>query len=1040
VTKHKALLAAIQRFAEAGSIENRAHALRQHPELLAPETDVLLNEIETDLQAQGMGQAVETIGRIREFLDRCRLHGIDQAFEQDRKMLELVSLRQLVGVGTMAYERYVQSGDRADLDLALRSLRRAHDQWPGGSPHRASIANNLSGIYRASYERSGNEDDLEDAIAFGIEAVASSPTSQEKFERHVNLASALLVSFIRRARNDHLRDAIELLVPAEAALTRLGEAWRQTAHNLAGALRQRAKLSGDLDDINRAIELHGDAARAAPDGTAEAVLYYGGLANAYFKPCSPERARLLNNLGIALSTKYEIELDQSVLDEAIRQFRSSLDILPPPAPEAYGTLVNLGGYLSARYRHTMKDDDFEEAMRCFTQAQGHLDGKPDLAGAYDNQAGAHLTRFNVLAQEGDLDAAVTLWKRSLALPDSPGLEMDRKRSLAAALSQRYSRHGCREDLDHARALFEETIGKPSANPDTELRSALTWGHWAFDRAMSETPNVEAWHEAAKAFDIARAATDRLLRLQITRKHQADWLAQAQHIPVRHAFALVKSGQPERAVEALEAGRSVFLAEALERNRADLEQLAVIGHGSLHRYRAAVTAMRLAEREVQAPAEITGIFTNNAARLRIAGELQASIASIREVPGFEDFLRVLTFAELRVKAATAPLVYLLVTEAGGLALIVSEYGVCHVPLSCTSQILHDWLVTDRRGEGPSGYLLEAFTNQRGLRGTLEAMLPEIGKQLIKPVAAALNELLKPPPDQKPLVRLIPTGPLTMLPLHAANYVAADGTSGSLLDDFSVSYLPSARVLRRPAGAQPNSDLGRMVVGDPAPLPDQFKPLRYARFEAAVVSALAPNSFPPLIGNDATADAVHGQWGRAESAHLACHGIFDMRSPLQSALMLAGGKFTLGETMTELSAGRGPREVVLSACQTALTEFMRLPEEVIGFPVGLIQAGAETVIGTLWSVNDWSTSLLMTKYATERLHCSSAEALRRAQVWLRDSGAEELARFCREICRMVSPADAQAMRLHLAALTLRPRETRALFGEPYYWAGFTCWGMG
>jgi CHAT domain-containing protein len=233
---------------------------------------------------------------------------------------------------------------------------------------------------------------------------------------------------------------------------------------------------------------------------------------------------------------------------------------------------------------------------------------------------------------------------------------------------------------------------------------------------------------------------------------------------------------------------------------------------------------------------------------------------------------------------------------------------------------------------------------------------------------------------------------------------------------------------------------MVVGDPAPLPDQFKPLRYARFEAAVVSALTPDSFAPLIGEKATADAVLEQWAHAERAHLACHGVFDVRSPLQSALILAGGKFTLGETMTELSSGRGPREVVLSACQTALTEFVQLPEEVIGFPVGLIQAGAETVIGTLWSVNDWSTSLLMAKYAAERLSCSSAEALRRAQVWLRDSGPEELARFCREVCRMVSRTDAEAMRLHLAALTLRPRDAPTLFSEPYYWAGFTCWGIG
>jgi hypothetical protein len=85
---------------------------------------------------------------------------------------------------------------------------------------------------------------------------------------------------------------------------------------------------------------------------------------------------------------------------------------------------------------------------------------------------------------------------------------------------------------------------------------------------------------------------------------------------RHAFALVRSGQPERAVEALEAGRSVLLAEALERNRADLEHLRRSGHADLlDRYRTAVTAMQLAEREAPMPDDVAGILAHNAGACR-----------------------------------------------------------------------------------------------------------------------------------------------------------------------------------------------------------------------------------------------------------------------------------------------------------------------------------------------------------------------------------------------------------------------------------------
>jgi len=46
-------------------------------------------------------------------------------------------------------------------------------------------------------------------------------------------------------------------------------------------------------------------------------------------------------------------------------------------------------------------------------------------------------------------------------------------------------------------------------------------------------------------------------------------------------------------------------------------------------------------------------------------------------------------------------------------------------------------------------------------------------------------------------------------------------------------------------------------------------------------------------------------------------------------------------------------VLSACQTAIQDFSNLPDEAIGLPAGLTQAGVPSVLGTLWSVNDAST---------------------------------------------------------------------------------------
>ncbi|MEF3274250.1 MAG: CHAT domain-containing protein [Chloroflexus sp.] len=54
------------------------------------------------------------------------------------------------------------------------------------------------------------------------------------------------------------------------------------------------------------------------------------------------------------------------------------------------------------------------------------------------------------------------------------------------------------------------------------------------------------------------------------------------------------------------------------------------------------------------------------------------------------------------------------------------------------------------------------------------------------------------------------------------------------------------------------------------------------------------------------------------------------------------------------------VVLSACQTAITDFQRLPDESIGLPGGFLQASVPAVVSTLWSIPDNGTALLMYRF--------------------------------------------------------------------------------
>ncbi len=125
----------------------------------------------------------------------------------------------------------------------------------------------------------------------------------------------------------------------------------------------------------------------------------------------------------------------------------------------------------------------------------------------------------------------------------------------------------------------------------------------------------------------------------------------------------------------------------------------------------------------------------------------------------------------------------------------------------------------------------------------------------------------------------------------------------------------------------------------------------------------------------------------------------------------------------------RLAVLSACETA-TIGEELVDEVVNFPTGMLQAGAAACIGSLWSVSDVSTALLMRRfYELWRAGIGPSEALRRAQRWLRDTSNEELL----EAGYASAPQSGdRAPQVQAFWRKARP------YYHPYYWAAFTFYG--
>src|SRR5436309_4025668 len=114
--------------------------------------------------------------------------------------------------------------------------------------------------------------------------------------------------------------------------------------------------------------------------------------------------------------------------------------------------------------------------------------------------------------------------------------------------------------------------------------------------------------------------------------------------------------------------------------------------------------------------------------------------------------------------------------------------------------------------------------------------------------------------------------------------------------------------------------------------------------------------------------------------------------------------------------------------------------IGLPAGLLQAGVAGVVGSMWSVNDASTMMLMTRFYElwRKGGMEPVAALRAAQLWVRDTTNRDKAEYYKEFVPQLQTTAAKmagstAERLYQEIVLEEPDFRQ--FAHPYYWAGFS-----
>lgn len=218
-------------------------------------------------------------------------------------------------------------------------------------------------------------------------------------------------------------------------------------------------------------------------------------------------------------------------------------------------------------------------------------------------------------------------------------------------------------------------------------------------------------------------------------------------------------------------------------------------------------------------------------------------------------------------------------------------------------------------------------------------------------------------------IVPTGDLYFVPW------------GALDIEVPVVVLPTGSWIKRSPRLLPSAKAAS-VVGDPETGGSLAK-LPAAREEAQAVAQVYGVS--PLLGETATEKALREDLGEgANVLHLATHGFFDGKNPLDSAVILSTGTHLFKLTAARLFENPLPAKlVVLSGCETGLGQVVA-GDDFLGLPRSFYLGGTLAVVYSLWPVADTPTKFFMEAFHREAVSKDYGEAWLAARNAMKQKG--------------------------------------------------------
>lgn len=256
-------------------------------------------------------------------------------------------------------------------------------------------------------------------------------------------------------------------------------------------------------------------------------------------------------------------------------------------------------------------------------------------------------------------------------------------------------------------------------------------------------------------------------------------------------------------------------------------------------------------------------------------------------------------------------------------------------------------------------------------------------------------------------------------------------GSLIEEFEIAYTPSPTAYEAALRRSRQTGAASIVA---VTAPDTNLAFAPAEARIARISFGGSPDQPGPAGKANVLAALRG----ASYWHFSTHGSFNVSQPRLSGLDLGNGQsLTLSDLYFAPQPLGAPYLVVLSACESGIADTRFNPDDFIGLPAGFMQAGAAGVIGSMWSVPDVSTALLMSRFY--ELHRGQnqrpSQALRNAQIWLKNATKADLTAYVDglETRNAITAEEGDGFRVEIDGA----RDNRP-FAHPYYWGAWVYYG--